>query len=128
MSKKIKETIPDELLNEFIKIILEVNTIEEAYELGFSLDTMMKNEVVKKYKEQNIGEKLRKYLYVKKYERISRTLEDKLTEKDIVNILRTILKMKKYRLIGTTINKDDENTRIYNINSPIKMCLVPEKK
>jgi len=123
MSKKIKGTIPDELLNEFIRIILDVKTITEAYELGFTLETMKKNEVVKKYKEQNMGEKLRKYLYVKKYERISSTLEDKLTEKDIINILRTVLKIKKYRLIGTTtINKDNGNTRTYNINSSIKLC------
>ena len=116
MSKIMKSEISDELLNELVEIVLEVKSIEDANDMFFSVETMRKNGVAKKYMEHKMSEKLRKCLYVKKCEKISEKIENNITEKDIINILRIVLKLKNYKLVGLNDNKTIIKSRVYTIN------------
>ncbi len=110
-----KEPITDELLNKLIQIILNINTIEDSIGVYFSTEMMSKNNVVTKYLEEKMSEKLRRCMYNKQCTKIGEPKEKTLTEEDIITILRAVLRIKGYKLVGLTESKNIAKARIYKI-------------
>ena len=101
MSSATKKELTDEVLNKLIKIFLEVDDIKTACKMTFSKEDMRVNQVVKKYLDANMGDELRKCVYIKQCSRIRKECEKNLDEDTLISILRSILRIKKYKLIGT---------------------------
>jgi len=110
-----KEPISDEILNQMIQIITGLNNVNDTSDVYFSTDTMRKNNSVQKYMDNNMSEKLRKYMYVRQCDKISPQKEGKLKETDIMTIFRCVLKLKGYKLVGMTDSKSLLKIRIYTI-------------
>jgi len=120
MSKK-KEPISDNLLNQFVQIMLNVDDITRTEGIFFSIESLKKNGTVQKYIDAHLGDELRKCILLQTCEKLRPKNESSLQEKDLITIFRATLRQKNIKLVGMNDPTNVSKTRIYYISNVVEI-------
>jgi len=115
MTSQSKINMTDDVFNKLLKIVLNVDNIEQAYNIKFNIDTLRLNNTLTKYLESHMGDELRKCLYFNQCRTLNKQIESTLNESNIITIFRAVLRYKQHKLTSMHDKLSTNDRRVFYI-------------
>ena len=97
-----KTPITKDVINKLLSALLNLD-FDRGLNHFFTIDLLVKNNALQKYKEQQLGDLLRKHITLGRCRNLVKP-EEELTDKDLLSILRSALREYGFILKSTYCN------------------------